>query len=348
MDDPLRREKRPLPGVRPRGGPPAKRLSRDCPYCGAREGLIILGVRAASLLSVALGQACGSRYNDDRKIIAFSDNVQDAAHRGGFFSARTWRNSERACGGRAGRGEGRWWLNRNPTLQDFGRRSALPVFPADMSGASGRSGGGRGRGPGTVGRGFGTAEILVPDVGREGPDPHRHPHRHARRGGPPCSKYSAPSKPRGLIRWLAIGGIADQGRAAGGSTVGTADRAAGGAFTWALDLRNGRKSVCPLWKMAREEREGGEECWRATLLDSLVLGSSKQRSRHGKTSRTGCPNRREATNRRSPSGLGPLRRMCLLPRIFGCRYSRQQILIYPNISTCYVKNGAKSLRTTRM
>ena len=74
----------------------AKRLSRDCPYCGAREALIILGGRAASLLSVALGEACGSRYNEDRKVIAFSDNVQDAAHRGGFFSARTWRNSVRA------------------------------------------------------------------------------------------------------------------------------------------------------------------------------------------------------------------------------------------------------------
>ena len=80
-----------------RGGAPAKRLSRDCAYCGAREGLIILGARAASLLSVALGQVCGSRYNDDRKVIAFSDNVQDAAHRGGFFSARTWRNSVRAA-----------------------------------------------------------------------------------------------------------------------------------------------------------------------------------------------------------------------------------------------------------
>jgi len=80
-----------------RGGAPARRLSRDCAYCGAREGLIILGARAASLLSVALGQVCGSRYNDDRKVIAFSDNVQDAAHRGGFFSARTWRNSVRAA-----------------------------------------------------------------------------------------------------------------------------------------------------------------------------------------------------------------------------------------------------------
>ena len=72
-------------------------LSRDCPYCGAREALIILGARASSLLSVALGQTFASRHNDDPKAIAFSDNVQDAAHRAGFFSARTWQNSMRAA-----------------------------------------------------------------------------------------------------------------------------------------------------------------------------------------------------------------------------------------------------------
>ena len=72
-------------------------LSRDCPYCGAREALIILGARASSLLSVALGQTFASRHNDDPKVIAFSDNVQDAAHRAVFFSARTWQNSMRAA-----------------------------------------------------------------------------------------------------------------------------------------------------------------------------------------------------------------------------------------------------------
>ncbi len=74
---------------RGRGDSRSTRLSRNCPYCGASEALIIVGARAASLLSVALGQAQGSRYNDDRKVIAFSDNVQDAAHRAGFFAART-------------------------------------------------------------------------------------------------------------------------------------------------------------------------------------------------------------------------------------------------------------------
>ena len=80
--------------VRRRG---RRQLSRDCPYCGAQEALIIIGARASSLLSVALGQTFASRHNDDPKVIAFSDNVQDAAHRAGFFSARTWQNSVRAA-----------------------------------------------------------------------------------------------------------------------------------------------------------------------------------------------------------------------------------------------------------
>ena len=74
-----------------------RQLSRDYPYCGAQEALIIVGARASSLLSVALGQTFASRHNDDPKVIAFSDNVQDAAHRAGFFSARTWQNSVRAA-----------------------------------------------------------------------------------------------------------------------------------------------------------------------------------------------------------------------------------------------------------
>ena len=74
-----------------------RELSRDCPYCGAREALIILGARASSLLSTALAQLFSSHHNDDHKVIAFSDNVQDAAHRGSFFAARTWRNGIRSA-----------------------------------------------------------------------------------------------------------------------------------------------------------------------------------------------------------------------------------------------------------
>ena len=82
---------------RPRGGKPVRRLSRDCPFCGAREALLIFGARASSLLSVVLGQVFASRHNDDKKVIAFSDNVQDAAHRAGFIAARTWPNVLRSA-----------------------------------------------------------------------------------------------------------------------------------------------------------------------------------------------------------------------------------------------------------
>ena len=69
-----------------------------CGACGAVQAADATAcARAASLLSVALGQAQGSRYNDDRKVIAFSDNVQDAAHRAGFFAARTTATSLRAA-----------------------------------------------------------------------------------------------------------------------------------------------------------------------------------------------------------------------------------------------------------
>ena len=80
-----------------RGGQTRRILSLDCPYCGSDHSLFIFGARSSVLLSVALGQTYASRHNDDRKVIAFSDNVQDAAHRAGFFSHRTWRNSKRAA-----------------------------------------------------------------------------------------------------------------------------------------------------------------------------------------------------------------------------------------------------------
>lgn len=63
----------------------------DCPYCNGVNTLSILGSQAASLAAVLVGQLFASRYNSDKKLIAFSDSVQDAAHRAGFLAARTWR-----------------------------------------------------------------------------------------------------------------------------------------------------------------------------------------------------------------------------------------------------------------
>lgn len=63
---------------------------KSCPFCDSSTGLTIVGSRAASLTSVGLSQLFGSPFNDDKKAMAFSDSVQDASHRAGFFSARTY------------------------------------------------------------------------------------------------------------------------------------------------------------------------------------------------------------------------------------------------------------------
>lgn len=62
-----------------------------CPCCGSRRGLSLMGLRSATEISAGISQIFASRFNDDKKTLAFSDNVQDAAHRAGFFNARTWR-----------------------------------------------------------------------------------------------------------------------------------------------------------------------------------------------------------------------------------------------------------------
>jgi len=62
----------------------------NCPYCGGVNSLTIFGSRAASLTSVMIGQLYASQFNDDKKLITFSDSVQDAAHRSGFFAGRTY------------------------------------------------------------------------------------------------------------------------------------------------------------------------------------------------------------------------------------------------------------------
>ncbi|MDO4556273.1 MAG: DEAD/DEAH box helicase, partial [Lachnospiraceae bacterium] len=62
-----------------------------CPCCGSRRGLSLMGLRSATEISTSISQMFASRFNDDKKTLAFSDNVQDAAHRAGFFNSRTWR-----------------------------------------------------------------------------------------------------------------------------------------------------------------------------------------------------------------------------------------------------------------
>jgi DEAD/DEAH box helicase domain-containing protein len=62
-----------------------------CPHCGSDNALSIVGSQAASLSSVAIGHLYTSPLNTDKKLLAFTDSVQDAAHRAAFFGARTYR-----------------------------------------------------------------------------------------------------------------------------------------------------------------------------------------------------------------------------------------------------------------
>jgi len=68
-----------------------------CPHCGSQSGLAIVGVRSVTAISACVTQLFASKFNDDKKTLAFSDNVQDAAHRAGFFNSRTWRPSLRSA-----------------------------------------------------------------------------------------------------------------------------------------------------------------------------------------------------------------------------------------------------------
>lgn len=64
--------------------------AESCPHCQIEGSLMIVGSQAASLASVMINRLFGSQLNEDHKLIAFSDSVQDAAHRAGFFGARTY------------------------------------------------------------------------------------------------------------------------------------------------------------------------------------------------------------------------------------------------------------------
>ena len=68
-----------------------------CPACGQRERMLLVGARNATLGAQVVELAWASPFNDDKKLIAFSDSVQDAAHRAGFFGARTYLNNVRTA-----------------------------------------------------------------------------------------------------------------------------------------------------------------------------------------------------------------------------------------------------------
>jgi ATP-dependent helicase YprA (DUF1998 family) len=64
-----------------------------CPSCGYRDAIRFLGSHVASLASVCITQLFGSNlvHAEERKLLAFTDSVQDASHRAAFFAGRTYR-----------------------------------------------------------------------------------------------------------------------------------------------------------------------------------------------------------------------------------------------------------------
>lgn len=70
-----------------------------CPSCCSENSMTIIGTKVATLASVAISQVMSSNMDSEeengRKILAFTNSVQDAAHQAGFFEARNYRFSFR-------------------------------------------------------------------------------------------------------------------------------------------------------------------------------------------------------------------------------------------------------------
>lgn len=112
-----------------------------CPSCGRRDAIRFLGSRVTTLASVGITQMFGSSHvaDDERKLLAFTDSVQDASHRAAFFSGRTQRFNLRATMSRAVQHRGRLPLTDIADLA-LARADAEPkpldalfsLIPADL------------------------------------------------------------------------------------------------------------------------------------------------------------------------------------------------------------------------
>lgn len=63
---------------------------QGCPHCGSKVGVMFIGCKSATLSSLIIDEMFGSTLNNDPKLLAFTDSVQDASHRAGFFTSRTY------------------------------------------------------------------------------------------------------------------------------------------------------------------------------------------------------------------------------------------------------------------
>lgn len=62
-----------------------------CPFCNGKGTMSLIGLRSATAISAGISELYASKFNDDKKLLAFTDNVQDAAHHAGFYNSRTWK-----------------------------------------------------------------------------------------------------------------------------------------------------------------------------------------------------------------------------------------------------------------
>ena len=62
-----------------------------CPCCNGSGGLSLIGAQSSTLISAGISEIFASKFNDDKKLLTFSDSVQDASHKAGFFNSRTWK-----------------------------------------------------------------------------------------------------------------------------------------------------------------------------------------------------------------------------------------------------------------
>ena len=60
-----------------------------CPVCGERGGQLIIGAQTTSIAAHAVERLWSAPLNDHKKLILFSDSVQDAAHRAGYIESKT-------------------------------------------------------------------------------------------------------------------------------------------------------------------------------------------------------------------------------------------------------------------
>jgi DEAD/DEAH box helicase domain-containing protein len=115
-----------------------------CPDCHARNGLTWLASRVSTLCSVALSRWYASEFNPEPKLLAFTDSVQDASHRAGFFGGRAHRFSLRTALQSA--------IEQQSPLPAAGLARALRAFWQEQLGSAGA-----------------VAALLPPDL-REDPD----------------------------------------------------------------------------------------------------------------------------------------------------------------------------------